>query len=167
MTFITVGIWYYLRIFGRICSTSTYLIFFDHLISTFRRSNNKNSLQNFWKFVANTAISWCWFSIFVNKLPVYPCAQEHVYSSNDFRVHVPPCWHGFESHAFFSGISHNDAVNPMGQLHVNTGVPSLKLTVHDPPFWQRGPGPVWHGFGYWQNSPTYRDEQLRKNVMNQ
>lgn len=93
--------------------------------------------------------------------PVYPCAQEQVYCSNDFKLHVPPCWHGDESHAFFSCISHSDAVKPMGQVHVKTGVPSLKLTVHVPPFWHLGPGPVWHGLGYWQNSPTYRDEQLK------
>lgn len=94
-------------------------------------------------------------------LPVYPWAHEHVYCSSDFKLHVPPCWHGDESHAFFSCISHSDAVKPMGQEHVNTGVPSLKLTVHVPPFWHLGPGPVWHGLGYWQNSPTYREEQLQ------
>lgn len=94
-------------------------------------------------------------------LPVYPCAQEQLYLSSDFKLHVPPCWQGDESHAFFSCISHNEAVNPMGHVHVKTGVPSLKLTVHVPPFWHLGPGPVWHGFGYWQNSPTYREEQLK------
>lgn len=93
--------------------------------------------------------------------PVYPCAQEQVYCSSDFKLHVPPCWQGDESHAFFSCISHSDAVKPMGHVHVKTGVPSLKLTVHVPPFWHLGPGPVWHGFGYWQNSPTYREEQLK------
>lgn len=93
--------------------------------------------------------------------PVYPCAQEQVYCSSDFKLHVPPCWHGDESQAFFSCISHSDAVKPMGHVHVNTGVPSLKLTVHVPPFWHLGPGPVWHGLGYWQNSPTYREEQLK------
>lgn len=56
-----------------------------------------------------------------NNLPVYPCAHEHTYSWSDFKWHDPAFWHGPESHAFRSEISHNEAVNPIGHRHLNDG----------------------------------------------
>lgn len=96
-----------------------------------------------------------------HNLPVYPMGHSHVYSTSDFKWHVPSFWHGDESHAFSTWISHSDSVKPMGQMHSKRGVPSRNITWHVPPFWHRGPGPVWHGLGCSQKSPVYRDVQLK------
>ena len=95
-------------------------------------------------------------------LPVYPVAQVQTYSRSDFRLHVAPYRHGDESHAFSMGISQRLAVNPTGQEQANEGVPPplLSFTLHEPPFWHRGP--VWHGFRCWQYSPTYFDVHLQQ-----
>jgi len=50
----------------------------------------------------------------------------------------------------------------MGQVHQNVGLDvGEDRTLQEPPFWQRGPGPVWQGFMYWQYSPTYIAVQLQ------
>jgi len=51
----------------------------------------------------------------------------------------------------------------MGQVHQNVGLDvGEDRTLQEPPFWQRGPGPVWQGFMYWQYSPTYIAVQLQQ-----
>jgi len=51
----------------------------------------------------------------------------------------------------------------MGQVHQNVGLDvGDDRTLQEPPFWQRGPGPVWQGFMYWQYSPTYIAVQLQQ-----
>lgn len=50
----------------------------------------------------------------------------------------------------------------MGQVHQKVGLDvGEDRTLQEPPFWHRGPGPVWQGFMYWQYSPTYIAVQLK------
>jgi hypothetical protein len=50
----------------------------------------------------------------------------------------------------------------MGQMHPKVGLDvGEDRTLQEPPFWQRGPGPVWQGFMYWQYSPTCMAVQLQ------
>lgn len=64
-------------------------------------------------------------------------------------MHVPPLRQGSESHELATGISQREAEYPMGHVHQNVGLDvDEDRTLQEPPFWQRGPGPVWQGFMY-------------------
>jgi len=53
----------------------------------------------------------------------------------------------------------------MGQVHQKVGLDvGEDRTLQEPPFWQRGPGPVWQGFMYWQYSPTCIAVQLQPDI---
>lgn len=88
----------------------------------------------------------------------------HSYSRSDLSIHFPLLRHGDELQAVSSDISHRLAEYPTGHLHWKFACPSLIITSHVPPFWQRGA--VRQGFGSSQNSPTYRDVQLWDEINN-
>lgn len=92
-------------------------------------------------------------------LPENPSGHLHSYSFKDFKMHFPLFRHGDELHAVSSDISQRLAENPTGHLHWKLTCPSLIKTSQVPPFWHLGA--VRQGLAYSQNSPTYRDVQLK------